>query len=176
MIPTDVENAYYLGPMGDPDPTELINLETDRLPFKQSTMNPSVWNKTFRAWLLPLGGWRDWYLRVAKAHQTEWVTYDLDQCIALSLSNTKKNEPMLRSISCFWSNAYNAFIFGHGPMIVTLADIFMLTNLRITGSLQPYDFVRKPEHQVQSVRSGGKEATSLCTSEPRTGMLILKNM
>ena len=54
MIPTNVENAYFLGPMGDPDPTELINLERNRLPFKKSTMSPSVWDKTilFQNYLL----------------------------------------------------------------------------------------------------------------------------
>ena len=31
--------------------------------------------------------------------------------------------------------------FGHGPMTITLADIYMLTGLRITGSMQPYDFL-----------------------------------
>jgi hypothetical protein len=141
--------------MGDLDPIELINLEIDMLPFRQSTMSTSVWNKTFRAWLLPLNGWRDWYLRVAKTHQARWVTYDLDQCIALSLSNIKKNEPLLRLASYFWSNAFNAFIFGHGPMIVTLADIHMLTGLRITGPLQPYNLIDKPGHKVQSIKSGG---------------------
>ena len=134
--------------MGDLDLTELVNLETCRLPFEQSTMSPSIWNKTFRAWPLPLNGWRDWYLRVAKTHHTKWVDYDLDQCIALSLSNIKKNEPMLKSTSYFWSNAFNVFIFGHGPMTVTLANIHMLTGLRIIGSLQPYDLVGIPEHKV----------------------------
>ena len=125
MIPTDVDNAYFLGLMGDLDPTELINLLTCRLPFKQSSMCPSVWNKTFRAWPVLLNGWRDWYLRVAKTHQTKWVDYDLDQCIALSLSSIKKNEPMLKSASYFWSNAFNAFIFGHGPMIVVTPQVFV---------------------------------------------------
>jgi len=139
-------------------------------------MSPSVWDQTFRAWPLPLDGWRDWYLRVAKTHQTGCVTYDLDQCIALSLSNIKKNEPMLRSASYFWSNAFNAFIFGHGPMMVTLADIHMLTGLRITGPLQPYNLIGKLEHKVQSIRSGGGEATSLPTNGLRTGMPTPKNM
>jgi hypothetical protein len=87
--------------MGDPDPTELISFETNRLPFKHFNMSPMVWDKTFRAWPLPLDGWRDWYLRVAKTHQARWVPYDLDQCIALSLLNIKKNEPLLRSASYF---------------------------------------------------------------------------
>ena len=89
----NVDNAYLLGSMGDPEPTERVNLETDWLPFGQSTMSPSVWDKTFRAWPLPLDGWRDLYLRVAKYYQARWVTHDLDQCIALSLSNIRKNEP-----------------------------------------------------------------------------------
>jgi hypothetical protein len=157
--------------MGNPDPTELINLETNR----RSTMSPSVWNKTFRAWPHPLDGWRDWYLGVAKTHQAKWVTYALDQRIALSLSNIKKNELMLRSTSYFWSNAFNTFLFGHGPMIVTLANIHMLTGLRIIGLLWPYNLIGKPEHKVPSIRSGGGEATSLFTSTLETGMLTPRN-
>ena len=35
LIPsTIVPNAYYLGPMGDPDPSDFINQETNRIPFK----------------------------------------------------------------------------------------------------------------------------------------------
>jgi hypothetical protein len=90
LIPTNIENAYLLGLMGDPDSTELINLETNRLSFKHSNMSPLVWDKTFRAWPLPLDGWRDWYLRVAKTHQARWVTYDLDQCIALSVEHKEE--------------------------------------------------------------------------------------
>jgi len=108
-------------------------------------MNLLEWNKAFRAWPLPHDRWRDWYLRVAKTHQARWVTYDLDQCIALSISSIKKNEPLLKLASYFWSNA---FLFGHGPMIVTLADNHMLTGLKITGPLQPYNLIGKPEHQI----------------------------
>jgi hypothetical protein len=39
------------------------------------------------------------------------------------------------------SNALNAFIFGHGPMTITLADIYMLTGLKITGPMQPYELL-----------------------------------
>ena len=51
----------------------------------------------------------------------------------------KRNESLLFSASYFWSNTQNVFIFGHGPMTITLADVYMLTGLRITGSIQPYD-------------------------------------
>jgi hypothetical protein len=40
----------------------------------------------------------------------------------------------------FWSNGVNAFLFGHGPMSPTLADVYMITGLDITGSVHPWDF------------------------------------
>ena len=53
----------------------------------------------------------------------------------------ERNDSLLISASYFWSNSLNAFVFGHGPMTITLADIYMLTGLRIIGSKQPYDFL-----------------------------------
>ena len=53
----------------------------------------------------------------------------------------ERNDSLLISVSYFWSNTLNAFVFGHGPMTITLADIYMLTGLRIIGSMQPYDFL-----------------------------------
>ena len=53
----------------------------------------------------------------------------------------ERNDPLLISTSYFWSNSLNAFIFGHGPMTIILADVYMLTGLRITGSIEPYDFL-----------------------------------
>ena len=35
----------------------------------------------------------------------------------------------------------NAFVFCHDPMTITLVDVYMLIDLRITGSMQPYDFL-----------------------------------
>ena len=57
--------------------------------------------------------------------------YDL----TLLLFGMERNDSLLISASYFWSNALNAFIFGHGPMTITLADVYMLTGLRITGSI-----------------------------------------
>ena len=53
----------------------------------------------------------------------------------------ERNDSLLISASYFWSNALNAFIFGHGPMAITLADVYMLIGLRITGSVQPYEYL-----------------------------------
>ena len=45
LIPSAVvPNAYYLGPMGNPDLSDFINQETNRIPFKQSVIDLSSWN------------------------------------------------------------------------------------------------------------------------------------
>jgi hypothetical protein len=51
-----------------------------------------------------------------------------------------KNEYLLIAACHFWSNGVNAFLFGHGPMSPTLADVYMITGLDITGSVHPWDF------------------------------------
>ena len=61
--------------------------------------------------------------------------------MTLSLSGMERNDPLLISASYFWSNTLNAFVFCHGPMTITLADVYMLTGLRIIGLMQPYDFL-----------------------------------
>jgi hypothetical protein len=45
----------------------------------------------------------------------------------------KKNDPLQKVASYFWSSTYNAFLFGHGPPTPNLANIHMLTGLKITG-------------------------------------------
>ena len=63
-----VPNAYYLGPMGDPDPFDFINQKTNQIPFKQFVVDLSSWNtKTpLRNWSKMPKGWRDWFRRVSK--------------------------------------------------------------------------------------------------------------
>ena len=53
----------------------------------------------------------------------------------------ERNDSLLIAASYFWSNTLNAFIFGHDPMTITLADVYMLTGLRITGPMQPYELL-----------------------------------
>ena len=39
LIPSAVAfNVYFLGPMGDPDPSDFIHQETNQIPFKQSAV------------------------------------------------------------------------------------------------------------------------------------------
>ena len=86
-------------------------------------------------------GWRDWFRRVSEKKAGDWEIYDLNQCLTLSLSGMERNDSLLISTSYFWSNTLNASVFGHGPMTIILTNIYMLIDLRITGSMQPYDFL-----------------------------------
>ena len=61
--------------------------------------------------------------------------------MTLSLSGMERNDSLLIVASYFWSNTLNTFIFGHGPMTITLADVYMLTGLKITGLMQPYELL-----------------------------------
>ena len=67
--------------------------------------------------------------------------YDLSQCLTLSLSGMERNDSLLIVASYFWFNTLNAFVFSHDPMTITLADVYMLTGLRIIGPIQPYEFL-----------------------------------
>jgi hypothetical protein len=58
----------------------------------------------------------------------------------LSLAETPKNENLLIAACHFWSNGANAFLFGHGPMSPTLADVYMITVLRVTGTVYPHKY------------------------------------
>jgi hypothetical protein len=60
--------------------------------------------------------------------------------LELSLAETPKNEDLLIAACHFWSNGVNAFLFGHGPMSLTLADVYMIIGLDVSGSVYPWDY------------------------------------
>nr|TKW21221.1 hypothetical protein SEVIR_4G174600v2 [Setaria viridis] len=60
----DTPGFIALSPMGDPDPTYLINLETNRIPFKSALMDLADWDHAFRSWPNRTPGWKKWYLRM----------------------------------------------------------------------------------------------------------------
>jgi len=134
---------YCLGPMGNPDPTDLINLETNQIPFKLSNPNLPDLSQAFRSWPTVTPGWRNWYRHKAASKGVQWDESDIGQCIDLSLSDMNKNEAMLISASYFWSDGLNAFLFCHGPMTPTLMDVLMLTGLNISASDRAYDLLSK---------------------------------
>ena len=131
IIPLENQPSMFcLGSMGNPDPTSIINLETNRIPLKSSDMNLDC-SQAFRSWPSVTPGWRNWFRRIANSQRTNWEQYDISQCLNLSLSEMIRNEPMLISASHFWSDAINVFMFNHGPMTPTLMDVVMLTGLNI---------------------------------------------
>jgi hypothetical protein len=69
-----------------------------------------------------------------------WDSLRISHCSELSLAETPKNESLLIAASLFWSNGANAFLFGHGPMSPTLADVYMITGLRVTGTVYPHKY------------------------------------
>ena len=143
--------------MGNPDPNPVIIAKTQRIPFKQSTMNQDIWDKktSLRNWPSIIPGWRDWLIKVAAKKRPDWILLNVDQCITLSLSDMKKNEPLLKAACYFWSNSFNAFMFKQGPMTPTLADVHMLTGLSFSENINPYNLLVKPSGRLESTRSGG---------------------
>jgi hypothetical protein len=72
-------HAYYLGPMGYPDPSDFIIQETNQIPFKQSIVDVSSWNsKSFRNWPKMPKGWRNWFHRMSERKAEDWEVSDLD--------------------------------------------------------------------------------------------------
>ena len=119
--------------MGDANPLNFINQETNQIPFRQFLVDLSSWNtkNPFRNRPKMSKGWRDWFRRVSDKKGGDWEVYDLSQCLTLSLSGMERNDSLLVAASYFWSNTLNAFVFGHGPMTITLGDVYMLTGLRL---------------------------------------------
>jgi hypothetical protein len=72
--------------------------------------------------------------------------------LELSLAETPKNEDLLIAACHFWSNGVNAFLFGHGPMSPTLANVYMMTGLDISGPMYPY--VYKGSTRQKGVKTG----------------------
>jgi hypothetical protein len=73
----------------------------------------------------------------ASAKTSNWDNLCIAHCLELSLVETPRNEDLLIATCHFWSNGFNAFLFGHGPMSPTLADVYMITGLDVTGSVYP---------------------------------------
>jgi hypothetical protein len=64
----------------------------------------------------------------------------------------QKMRNLLIAACHFWSNGANAFLFGHGPMSPTLADVYMITGLDVTGSMHPHKY--KGSSRQTGVKTG----------------------
>ena len=155
VIPTEQPHLQCLGPLGDPDPTDLINAETNKIPFRADNYSLDLWKDTFRSWPNSTKGWKDWFLRVSNTNEVYWGECKIDQCIRLSIVDMERNESLLIAASYFWSDTFNAFIFGHGPASPTLVDVLMLTGLDIATADDGHLFDRKAECNVETHNIGG---------------------
>jgi len=72
----------------------------------------------------------------------------------------------------FWSDAINAFLFGHGPMTPTLLDVMMLTGLNITSLDQSFDFLEKSSFKIETRIIGGW--SGYVTKNMKTGSVSIK--
>jgi hypothetical protein len=144
LIRTETNStSYFFGPVGTSDPREFIAAESKRIPFKAALSVPPLWRDAFKNWPLPpIAGWRNWYKRILADNSAKTSNCDslrIAQCLELSLAETLNNENLLIAACQFWSNDVNAFLFGHGPMSPTLADVYMITGLDISGSVYPWN-------------------------------------
>ena len=136
-------------------PTDLINAETNRIPFRAKNFSLDLWKDTFRSWPSSTKGWKDWFLRIGNSNEVRWGERKFDQCIKLSIADMERNESLLIAASFFWSDTLNAFVFGHGPASPTLADVLMLTGLVISSADDNHLYESKPERKVETRNIGG---------------------
>jgi hypothetical protein len=133
LLHPSLPDSFCLGPHFHESPIDLIFYEANRIPFVSQDIDLDSWANNLRAWSNPPEGWVAWYNRVARVHQSTWETIGIVDALSLSLSPLDKNENLLKTISYFWSNALNCFLFGHSPMTPTLMDVVMITGLDIAS-------------------------------------------
>jgi hypothetical protein len=153
--------------MGNSDPTDLINAKTNKIPFRAENFFLNLWKDTFRSWQKTTKGWKKWFLRVGGANEVYWAERKLDQCIRLSIADMEKNESMMIATTYFWSNTFNAFMFGHDPAAPSLADVYMLTSLDISTGDDGRLFYRKSNYKVDTRNIGG--STGYVQKNQQTG-------
>ena len=149
------DQQYFLGPIGNLDPTEFIIAETNRTPFRSANPNTSHWKNTFKSWPSLEKSWPVWYKRISASKQAHWDEIGISQALALTIANSAKDEPLMAAATYFWSNTLNAFLFNQGPMTPTLLDIIMLTGLDVTSSANPMNLNTKNTFEFKTKSIGG---------------------
>lgn len=130
-------------------------LKPTEIPFRQTNPSLGHWSGTFKSWPSSVKPWPDWYIRVSASKQTHWEELGIFICLALTIANTNKDESMLSAATYFWSDTFNAFLFGQGQMTPTLLDITMLTGLDITSSANPVSLNTKSKFSYKTRSIGG---------------------
>jgi Protein of unknown function (DUF1723). len=154
------ENHYFLGLIGNPDPTEFIIGETNRIPFRLTNPDLGHWKNTFKSWpslkkVPPEKSWTTWFKRVSASKRVHWDEIEIGQALDLTIANPAKDEPLMAAASYFWSNTINAFLFNQGPMTPTLIDISMITGLDVTSSGNSMSLNTKNQYDFKTKSIGG---------------------
>jgi hypothetical protein len=149
------EHQYFLGPIGDPDPIKFISAETNRIPYRIANPSLNHWKNIFKSWPSLEKSWPAWYKRVSASKQVQWDELGFGQALALTVTNSAKDEPLMASTAYFWSNTLNAFMFNQGPMTPTLLDITMITGLDISSSANPINLNSKNQFEFKTKTIGG---------------------
>jgi hypothetical protein len=55
--------------MGNLDPTDLINTETNRISFGAENFSLDLWKDTFQSWPKTTKGWKNWFMRVSGSNE-----------------------------------------------------------------------------------------------------------
>ena len=69
VIPNDQPHIQCLGLMGNPDPTDMINTETNRIPSRAENFSFDLWKDTFGSWPKTTKVWKNWFMRVSGANE-----------------------------------------------------------------------------------------------------------
>nr|AAM14681.1 Unknown protein [Oryza sativa Japonica Group]AAN04931.1 Putative retroelement [Oryza sativa Japonica Group]AAP52171.1 hypothetical protein LOC_Os10g06400 [Oryza sativa Japonica Group] len=172
------ENHYFLGPVGNPDPTEFIIGETNRIPFRLSNPDLGHWKNTFKSWpslekTSPEKSWITWFKRMSASKRVHWNEIGIGQALDLTIANSAKEEPLMAAASYFWSNTINAFLFNQGPMTLTLIVIIMITGLDVTSSANPMSLNTKNQYDFKTKSIGVVNRPSVTEAEfPRLEPII----
>nr|ABA97978.1 hypothetical protein LOC_Os12g24820 [Oryza sativa Japonica Group] len=142
------ENHYFLGPVGNPDPTEFIIGEINRIPFRLTNPDLGHWKNTFKSWpslekVPPKKSCTTWFKRVSASKRVHWDEIGIGQALDLTIANSAKDEPLMVAASYFW------------PMTPTLIDISMIMGLDVTSSANPMSLNTKNQYDFKTKSIGG---------------------
>nr|BAI39970.1 aminotransferase-like [Oryza sativa Indica Group] len=100
------KNHYFLGPVGNLDPTKFIIGEINTIPFRLANPDLGHWKNTFKSWpslekTSPEKSWTIWYKRMSASKKVHWDEIGIGQVLALTIANSAKDEPLMAAATYF---------------------------------------------------------------------------
>lgn len=144
LIPTpENPNMYFLGPSGNPYPSEFICSETIRVPYKNSSMDLDEWQGSFRAWPNQIKGWLNWFHCLLATKQVLWDEVGINQCLTLSPFDMEWNDSFVDGCFLLLDQYFECFCICSctGECYFNLASVVMLTGFNIQYSVSPFSLM-----------------------------------